>query len=75
MSQVWQRLDHEVALTPIPQLYKNKMVWILCNDCGETSEVNFHIVAHKCVKCNSYNTKQTRGGPASCSSGVEEMVR
>ncbi|THF98514.1 hypothetical protein TEA_006009 [Camellia sinensis var. sinensis] len=61
MSQVWQRLDHEV--------------WILCNDCGETSEVNFHIVAHKCVKCNSYNTKQTRGGPASCSSGVEEMVR
>ncbi|GMP50246.1 hypothetical protein CsSME_00016943 [Camellia sinensis var. sinensis] len=75
MSQVWQRLDHEVALTPMPQLYKNKMVWILCNDCGETSEVNFHIVAHKCVKCNSYNTKQTRGGPASCSSGVEEMVR
>ncbi|KAI8006960.1 E3 ubiquitin-protein ligase RZFP34 [Camellia lanceoleosa] len=60
MSQVWQRLDHEV--------------WILCNDCGETSEVNFHIVAHKCVKCNSYNTKQTRGGPASCSSGVEEML-
>ncbi|KAL7248014.1 hypothetical protein ACSBR2_002833 [Camellia fascicularis] len=75
MSQVWQRLDHEVASTPMPQLYKNKMVWILCNDCGETSEVNFHIVAHKCVKCNSYNTKQTRGGPASCSSGVEEMVR
>ncbi|KAL7259243.1 hypothetical protein ACSBR1_005189 [Camellia fascicularis] len=46
MSQVWQRLDHEVASTPMPQLYKNKMVWILCNDCGETSEVNFHIVAH-----------------------------
>ncbi|CAL5334510.1 unnamed protein product [Camellia sinensis] len=46
MSQVWQRLDHEVASTPMPQLYKNKMVWILCNDFGETSVVNFHIVAH-----------------------------
>ncbi|CAL5346321.1 unnamed protein product [Camellia sinensis] len=31
VSQVWQRLDHEVASTPMPQLYKNKMVWILCN--------------------------------------------
>lgn len=76
MSRVWQRLDREIASTPMPQVYQNKMVWILCNDCGETSEVNYHIVAHKCVKCNSYNTRQTRGGPASCSSGIdEEMLR
>ncbi|WRX24566.1 RCHY1 [Theobroma cacao] len=53
----------EVASTVMPQIYQNKMVWILCNDCGENSEVNFHIVAHKCLKCNSYNTRQTRGGP------------
>ncbi|KAE9465486.1 hypothetical protein C3L33_02609, partial [Rhododendron williamsianum] len=64
----------EVASMPMPEMYENKMVWILCNDCGETSEVNFHIVAHKCVKCNSYNTRRTRGGPASCSSRIE-MVR
>ncbi|KAA8518686.1 hypothetical protein F0562_016160 [Nyssa sinensis] len=75
MSCVWQKLDQEVSSTPMPQVYKNKMVWILCNDCGETSEVNFHIVAHKCLKCNSYNTRQTRGGPASCSSRIGEMVR
>ncbi|KAK9921045.1 hypothetical protein M0R45_029575 [Rubus argutus] len=58
------------------QMYQNKIVWILCNDCGgESSEVSFHIVAHKCLKCKSYNTRQTQGGPASCSSRVSEMVR
>lgn len=75
MSRVWEKLDQEVALTPMPSMFENKMVWILCNDCGETTEVNFHIVAHKCLKCNSYNTRQTRGGPASCSSRIEEMMR
>ncbi|CAK7343224.1 unnamed protein product [Dovyalis caffra] len=75
MSRVWQKLDQQVALTPMPPTYLNKMVWILCNDCGETSEVNFHIVAHKCLKCNSYNTRQTRGGPSSCSSSIEEMTK
>ncbi|KAG8648593.1 hypothetical protein MANES_08G012602v8 [Manihot esculenta] len=73
MSRVWEKLDQEVASTPMPQMYENNMVWILCNDCGETSEVIFHIVAHKCLRCNSYNTRQTRGIPTSCSSGFEEM--
>lgn len=36
-------------------------VWILCNDCGETSHVQFHVVAQKCPNCKSYNTRQTRG--------------
>ncbi|OVA17965.1 zinc finger protein [Macleaya cordata] len=70
MSGVWEKLDQEVASTPMPEIYQNKMVWILCNDCGTTSEVHFHIVAHKCLSCKSYNTKQTRGGPASCSSSI-----
>lgn len=42
-------------------------IWILCNDCGTTSNVQFHIVAHKCPGCSSYNTRQTRGAPAACS--------
>ncbi|CAI0469409.1 unnamed protein product [Linum tenue] len=76
MSQAWKKLDQEVASTPMPQIYQNKLVWILCNDCGETSEVNFHILAHKCLKCNSYNTRQTTGAKAaSCSSRIPEMVR
>ncbi|KAG1354858.1 E3 ubiquitin-protein ligase RZFP34 [Cocos nucifera] len=67
MSSVWKKLDQEVASTPMPEMYQNKMVWILCNDCGMRSNVQFHIVAHKCPGCNSYNTRQTRGGPARCS--------
>uniref|UniRef100_A0A6P3ZA79 E3 ubiquitin-protein ligase RZFP34-like n=1 Tax=Ziziphus jujuba TaxID=326968 RepID=A0A6P3ZA79_ZIZJJ len=76
MSKVWKKLDEVVASTPMPEIYRNKMVWILCNDCGAKNEVNFHIVAHKCLNCKSYNTRQTQGGPAaSCSSDVAEIVR
>ncbi|KAL0347137.1 UNVERIFIED_CONTAM: E3 ubiquitin-protein ligase RZFP34 [Sesamum calycinum] len=78
MSRVWERLDQEVASIPMPQMYQNKMVWILCNDCGERSEVNYHILAHKCLNCKSYNTRQTRGGGGghtSCSNRILEMVR
>ncbi|XP_040962549.1 E3 ubiquitin-protein ligase RZFP34 isoform X2 [Gossypium hirsutum] len=73
MSKLWRKLDKEIASTPMPAVYQNKMVWILCNDCGATSNVQFHIVAHKCPSCESYNTRQTRGGAVggSCS----EMVR
>lgn len=31
-------------------------VMILCNDCGEKNQTKFHIVAHKCPKCESFNT-------------------
>ncbi|CAN4117148.1 unnamed protein product [Withania somnifera] len=60
MSRVWERLDQEV--------------WILCNDCTQTSEVNFHMVGHKCPSCKSYNTKKTRGGTSSFGN-ITEMVR
>ncbi|KAK9158641.1 hypothetical protein Scep_005215 [Stephania cephalantha] len=70
MSKVWEKFDQEIAATPMPETYLNKMVWILCNDCGITSEVNFHIIAHKCPGCKSYNTRQIRGTTASCSSSL-----
>lgn len=74
LTRLWKKLDQEIAATPMPETYQNKMVWILCNDCGANSHVQFHIVAHKCFGCNSYNTRQTRGGPAaSCSSGMTEI--
>ncbi|GFS36979.1 CHY-type/CTCHY-type/RING-type zinc finger protein [Actinidia rufa] len=53
MSNVWVKLDQEVQ--------------ILCNDCGESSEVHFHNVAHKCQRCKSYNTRQIQGGSAAAS--------
>ncbi|KAI3511840.1 hypothetical protein L1887_19000 [Cichorium endivia] len=73
LSDVWKKLDHEVEATPMPQTYRNKMVWILCNDCEKISSVQFHIVGHKCEKCNSYNTRQIRRDPSSlCTSSVSE---
>ncbi|XP_060176952.1 E3 ubiquitin-protein ligase RZFP34-like isoform X2 [Lycium barbarum] len=74
MSRVWEKLDQEVASTPMLEMYQNKMVKE-SHVCGKTSEVIFHVVALKCPSCKSYNTRQTRGGPSSYSSGVEEMVR
>ncbi|XP_031487607.1 probable E3 ubiquitin-protein ligase RZFP34 [Nymphaea colorata] len=71
MSEVWEKLDTEIASMPMPESYQNKRVWILCNDCGATSLVNFHFVAQKCLNCKSYNTRQTGGASpssASCSS-------
>lgn len=65
MTSVWKSLDLEVAATPMPQMYQNKMVWILCNDCGKKANVQFHIIAHKCPECKSYNTRQTRAQPTS----------
>ncbi|KAH6831172.1 hypothetical protein C2S53_009367 [Perilla frutescens var. hirtella] len=62
MSKVWEKFDMEIAATPMPPYCENKMVWILCNDCGCNSEVKYHVVAHKCPNCKSYNTRQiTRG--------------
>ncbi|CAL9231569.1 unnamed protein product [Arabidopsis halleri] len=61
MSKVWEKFDMEIAATPMPEPYQNRMVQILCNDCGKKSEVKYHVVAQKCPNCKSYNTRQTRG--------------
>ncbi|XP_023523417.1 probable E3 ubiquitin-protein ligase RZFP34 [Cucurbita pepo subsp. pepo] len=57
MSKVWEKFDMEIAATPNPEPYQNKVVWILCNDCGKTSKVQYHVVAQKCLNCRSYNTR------------------
>lgn len=36
---------------------QNFQVWILCNDCNDTTEVFFHIIGQKCRHCRSYNTR------------------
>ncbi|CDY26969.1 BnaC09g36140D [Brassica napus] len=76
MSSVWKKLDEEVAAYKIPKVYEDKMVWILCNDCGSNTDVRFHLIAHKCSSCGSYNTRKTQRGPNthSYSSGVPQVV-
>ncbi|KAK3161776.1 hypothetical protein QOZ80_1BG0081260 [Eleusine coracana subsp. coracana] len=55
MSKAWERLDEELATISDTC---DKMVRILCNDCGAISEVQFHLIANKCQNCKSYNTRQ-----------------
>ncbi|KAK6930115.1 Zinc finger, RING-type [Dillenia turbinata] len=57
MSRTWKRIDEEIEATLMPEDYRNKKVWILCNDCNDTTEVFFHIIGQKCSHCNSYNTR------------------
>ncbi|KAG2674152.1 hypothetical protein I3760_13G121900 [Carya illinoinensis] len=75
MSGAWAKLDEVIASTPMPEIYLNKMVWILCNDCGANSNVQFHVMAHKCPSCKSYNTRQIQGEQtAPCASRVAETM-
>ncbi|XP_022979906.1 E3 ubiquitin-protein ligase MIEL1-like [Cucurbita pepo subsp. pepo] len=57
MSKAWKQLDEEIEATVMPEEYRHKKVWILCNDCNDTTEVYFHIIGQKCCHCQSYNTR------------------
>ncbi|KAK4425801.1 E3 ubiquitin-protein ligase MIEL1 [Sesamum alatum] len=57
MSRTWKRIDEEIEATVMPDEYRYKKVWILCNDCNDTTEVYFHIIGQKCGHCESYNTR------------------
>jgi len=59
MTDFWHELDEEIANTPMPEEYRNVMVWILCKDCHKVSETPFHVIGLRCVMCGSYNTCRT----------------
>jgi RING finger/CHY zinc finger protein 1 len=53
-----QIIKLKIQETPMPEEYKDIKVNILCNDCGKTSNVGWHVVAMFCPECDSFNTKQ-----------------
>nr|GMD90990.1 E3 ubiquitin-protein ligase MIEL1 [Ipomoea batatas] len=57
MSSIWKEMDEEIEQTAMPDDYRDRKVWILCNDCNDTTEVLFHIIGQKCRHCQSYNTR------------------
>jgi len=62
MQQLWNYLDNEILVTPMPKEYENFYVDILCKDCHEVSNVKFHVVGLKCqnTDCGGYNTTRTQ---------------
>jgi len=61
MKSVWQNFDEVVASTPMPEIYRNYHVSILCRDCHEVSKVPFHVIGLKCASCGGYNTTRIGG--------------
>ncbi|CAK9797641.1 RING finger and CHY zinc finger domain-containing protein 1 [Anthophora quadrimaculata] len=64
MTDLWRFLDMEVSSTPMPEVYKDCKVDILCKDCHVESTVKFHVVGLKCLNCGSYNTCRVKGSPS-----------
>ncbi|GFP81921.1 ring finger and chy zinc finger domain-containing protein 1, partial [Phtheirospermum japonicum] len=57
MSDTWKRIDEEIIILKMRSSCLIFQVWILCNDCNDTTEVYFHIIGQKCSHCESYNTR------------------
>jgi len=76
MKSVWESIDEAVANTPMPEIYLNYHVSILCRDCHETSKVLFHVVGLKCSECGGYNTTRIGGDdplPEDASEHLEQL--
>jgi len=61
MKSVWEHFDEAVQSTPMPEIYRNYRVSVLCRDCHETSKVIFHVIGLKCDSCGGYNTTRIGG--------------
>ncbi|KAL5282066.1 RCHY1 family protein [Megaselia abdita] len=58
MSKMWEYLDAQALLIPIPKNLEDHVINIFCNDCHEQSKAQFHFVGLKCQGCGGYNTTQ-----------------
>ena len=59
MQHAWLALDEEIRRAPMPAELEGKRVGILCNDCHEQAEAEFHCFGLRCGGCGSYNTRRT----------------
>jgi len=55
---------HKVTWRALAAVPANVLqVTVLCNDCSQRTDCNFHVVGHKCGDCGGYNTRRVGGGP------------
>eukprot|EP01104_Vermistella_antarctica_P008399 TRINITY_DN2095_c0_g1_i1.p1 TRINITY_DN2095_c0_g1~~TRINITY_DN2095_c0_g1_i1.p1 ORF type:complete len:381 (+),score=76.29 TRINITY_DN2095_c0_g1_i1:72-1214(+) len=57
MTAANEAMDNYLCTLQMPEEFKDTEANILCNDCLEKTTVPYHYVAHKCLKCLSYNTR------------------
>jgi hypothetical protein len=60
MEAQWRQMDLAISGQTMPEEFDDNHVVILCNDCCSKSPIMFHLSAHKCAICGSYNTAVLR---------------
>ena len=58
MKEQWKQTDHIIRQSPMPEIYKDWKVKVLCSDCHNESENNYHVIGIKCLSCGGYNTRR-----------------
>jgi len=56
LTNYWELIDKHLEDNIMPEEYKLWKTNIICNDCGNKSNVSFHFMYHKCSHCGGYNT-------------------
>ena len=59
-EQISRQIDAAIAGNQMPEEYRNKLMYIQCNDCLAKSWVPFHIDGGKCKECGFYNTTRLK---------------
>jgi len=49
-------MDYRIKNAWYPIGLDSKKIKILCNDCLNKTEIEYHHIGHKCKTCGSYNT-------------------
>lgn len=55
-SSLWIRHDVAIRSRPMPAIFANAKLLVLCNDCDQKSESPYHYFGARCQPCGSYNT-------------------
>ncbi|TMW45339.1 hypothetical protein DOY81_009579 [Sarcophaga bullata] len=72
MTALWEYLDAQAELMPIPKKYENQRIHIFCNDCHKTSKTKFHFIGLKCLNCGAYN--YNTGMEKTLSTGIQRVM-
>jgi hypothetical protein len=56
-TQLFQRMEKILEEQPMPPEFANITARILCNDCHKENRAPYHFLYHKCIDCQSFNTR------------------
>lgn len=58
MTPFYRDLDRMLEQEQMPEDQRDKMVEVLCHDCDQRCNTNFHYAYMKCTNCHGYNTRR-----------------